>query len=206
MKFYAEDPTLKDTSTICKKRRKSKFFVFWDYLSPEKTRSFRLLMVGRTAFKVEVFGQLNHDSCLWRHQWAGQREPRKNFRTVPLQNGWKNRHFNHYSGFCMCQGRRSIHWFSQNSISSQEISIRSKFIRTVSFESLWLDFVIYSLLSLSMESERRSITFWYLSVDKSRDIGKNIFQSLTVVIRKRKIGNKRTKWYLKFKHLLHSLQ
>ena len=54
-----------------------------------------------------------------------------------------------------------------------------------------------------MELLRGSIPLCCLSVDKSRDTVKNIFTSLTVIMLKRKIGDKLSKLYLKLKHFLH---
>ena len=57
-----------------------------------------------------------------------------------------------------------------------------------------------------MELLRDHIRFCCLSVDKSRDMAKNIFSSLTVIIWNRKMRDKRSKWYLKLKHILNWLQ
>ena len=53
----------KDTNTICKKWIKSRFLINGDYLSPKLRWTNRFSVVVRTAFKLLIFEEFNHDSC-----------------------------------------------------------------------------------------------------------------------------------------------
>ena len=144
-----------------------------------------------------------YDSLLWRHQKACQWRHPKSFRTVSLPNGSKNVYSNHYSGFRINKGRVYLHLFSQDFIRRSGNWHKVNFFGTVWFENLWLEFFLLSLLSLNIEFLRVYFLFWFLSVYKSRDSVKKIFRSLTVIMWKRKIGDKLSKLYLKLMHFLH---
>ena len=45
-------------------------------------------MIDRSAFKVSFLGQINHDSCLWRHQSKLQKGLSKTCRESFLENGF----------------------------------------------------------------------------------------------------------------------
>jgi len=93
--------------------------------------------------------------------------------------------------------------FHRTLSEGQEIYIRSFFFHKVWFEKLWLEFFYLRLLSLNIEFLRVYFLLWCLSVYKSRDSVKKIFRSLTVIMLKRKIGDKLSKLYLKLMHFLH---
>ena len=140
----------KDTPTICKKWGKSKFFIFWEYLSPLVAWTIVLFMFDRTVFKLCVFGQFNHDSCSWRHQYAYQWRQPKTSRELPLQISSKNVHFDHYSGILMHKCSGHMHSFSQNSIGRsgnwQKVKIAS---RSLSWKVLVEILLFYSLIAQS---------------------------------------------------------
>ena len=96
--------------------------------------------------------------------------------------------------------------FHRTLSEGQEIDIRSIFFRKGPFWDFWLNlFFLFSYHS----TWRCWDVFYPFDVYRlmSHVIRlKTFFQSLTVIIRNRKIGTKRTKWYLKLKHLLHLLQ
>ena len=103
----------------------------------------------------------------------------------------------------MDKGRVYLHSFSQNSIRRSGNWHKVNFFRKPWFEKLWLEFLLFSLLSLNVDLLSGHPLLCCLSVDKSRDTVKNIFTSLTVIMWKRKIWDKLFKLYLKLKHFLH---
>ena len=143
---------------------------------------------------------------MWRHQSEHQWESSKNFRTPRFRTGSKSIYFDHLSDFYMSICKVYMHSFLQNSMWRSGNWQKVKNFRTLPFKEYWLDLLFFGLLSLNVEFPRVYKLFWCLSVDESCDTVKNIFSSLTVLIRKRNIGSKCTKWYLKLKHLLHSVQ
>ena len=100
----------------------------------------------------------------------------------------------------MDKGRVYLHSFSQNSIRRSGNWHKVNFFRKPWFEKLWLEFLLFSLLSLNVDLLSGHPLLCCLSVDKSRDTVKNIFSSLTAIIWKWKMINKWSKWHLKSKH------
>ena len=131
---------------------------------------------------------------MWRHQSEHQWESSKIFRTPPFRTGSKDIYFDRYSGFYMSICTRYMHSFSQKSMWRSGNWQKVKNFRTLPVEEFWLDFLFFGLFSPNVEFLRRYKPFWCLSVDESCDTVKNIFSSLTVIMWKRKIGNKRGKW------------
>ena len=141
---------------------------------------------------------------MWRHQLGHYCGCSKNFRIEPFWIGSKNIYLNHWV-FSGSKYRAIFHRSSKKPLSEgQEIDRskifaqdHSKSFRQIcpfldSYHSTWIGWEVF-------------LPFWCLLVDKSRDTTKNIFQFLTVIIRKTKIRNIRSKWYLKLTHLLHWL-
>ena len=165
-----------------------------------------LLSKSRGLLIDLIWKYKKYDALLWRHQTACQWRHPKNFRKVSLPNGSKNIHSNHYSDFLMDKDRVHLHSFSQDSIRRSGNWHKVNYFHKLSFEKLWLEFFIFTFLSLNIEFLRGYFLFWCLSVDESRDTVKNIFSSLTVIMWKGKIRDKLSKLYLKWKHFLHWFQ
>ena len=142
---------------------------------------------------------------MWRHQLGHYWGCPKNFRIGPFWIRLKNIYFNHFSGFSGSKYRALLHRFSKNPIRRSGNWQKVKNFRAGPFQEFSSNLSFLGLLSLNMEWLRGFLLFWCLSVDKSRATTNNIFQSLTVKIRKTKIENIRSKWYIKLKHLLHWL-
>ena len=153
-----------------------------------------LFSSGRYASEVQLFIEFEYESCMWRHQFEHQWERSKNFRQAPFRTYSKIIYFTHLSNFYMAKCKRYMHPFSQNSMGRSGNWQKVKIFRQLPFEEYWLDFLFFGLFSPNVEFLRRYKPFWCLSVDESCDTVKNIFWSLTVIMWKRKIGNKRGKW------------
>ena len=82
--------------------------------------------------------------------------------------------------------------FRKNPIRRSGNWQKVKNFRAGPFQEFSSNLSFLGLLSHNIEWLRGFLPFWCLSVDKSRNTTKNIFQSLTVKIRKTKTGNIRS--------------
>ena len=78
----------KDTTTICKKRLKSRFSIIGDYLSTWVRCIYKFSLVDRPSFQVSFFGESDYDSCSWRHQIQFLMDWSKTFYMANLENGY----------------------------------------------------------------------------------------------------------------------
>ena len=80
--------SFKDTTTICKKRLKSRFSIIGDYLSTWVRCIYKFSLVDRPSFQVSFFGESDYDSCSWRHQIQFLMDWSKTCYMANLENGY----------------------------------------------------------------------------------------------------------------------
>jgi len=84
----AANDEIKDTTTICKKRLKSRFSIIGDYLSTWVRCIYKFSLVDRPSFQVSFFEESDYDSCSWRHQIQFLMDWSKTFYMANLENGY----------------------------------------------------------------------------------------------------------------------